>query len=640
MTVSRLDQLYRRLLLTKFFTKGWGKPDNLKRLFAFRKILSNRDTCQHLVAPDYPINIDSETRDGDCIILEGHFTSPFIHHLPGIMPKEVETASFQMILPLQWQHSSLKPVCIHLAGTGDHYFWRRRIFTARPLLKEAGIASILLENPYYGTRKPKHQLRSSLHNVSDLFVMGGALVLESLALLHWCERQGWGPLGLSGVSMGGHMACGAATLWPKPVSLIPILSWTTASIIFTQGVMSGAIPWKTLQEQFFENSVYQDEIRKLIVSPEEKRKHKAYDLGQQFVKDYSHNIQQVESLHKQLSDDHTQASTSRRPGSALPGTQSDPAASQSSQQLTHLNNCDKNNPSSNFSLGASVSESQNSIDVKPTLTPEEYMARVSIQASFNEKQSVSILSPDSKSAETIVTTLPTAATISALNAVSKPPATSTLHHEPEAVSPPVSLKQHSYSSPLPIVDSSPSLNDKHAKEVPTSPTDSTHRTLRSTNSKEPQHVSEINSLVETGNLTLKNAISKSRLLVSHASPAPLPASDEQVKNLQLEALDFMRGVMDECTHLGNFSVPVDPELVIIVSAKQDAYVPKEGVIGLDQLWPGCEVRYVDQGHVGAVLFNQSVFRKAIADAFERQIKKYYQVPSSQADIEHSLKSAR
>jgi len=29
--MSRLDHLYRSLLLTKFFTKGWGKPENLKR---------------------------------------------------------------------------------------------------------------------------------------------------------------------------------------------------------------------------------------------------------------------------------------------------------------------------------------------------------------------------------------------------------------------------------------------------------------------------------------------------------------------------------------------------------------------------------------------------------------------------------
>lgn len=39
--------------------------------------------------------------------------------------------------------------------------------------------------------------------------------------------------------------------------------------------------------------------------------------------------------------------------------------------------------------------------------------------------------------------------------------------------------------------------------------------------------------------------------------------------LTWEAVQFMRGVMDECTHLGNFSVPVDPSLVIIVAAEND-----------------------------------------------------------------------
>jgi len=41
--MSRLDHLYRSLLLTKFFTKGWGKPENLKRfdyLFQYLKFFS------------------------------------------------------------------------------------------------------------------------------------------------------------------------------------------------------------------------------------------------------------------------------------------------------------------------------------------------------------------------------------------------------------------------------------------------------------------------------------------------------------------------------------------------------------------------------------------------------------------------
>lgn len=36
--------------------------------------------------------------------------------------------------------------------------------------------------------------------------MGGCLILESLVLFHFCERNGFGPLGVSGLSMGGHVS--------------------------------------------------------------------------------------------------------------------------------------------------------------------------------------------------------------------------------------------------------------------------------------------------------------------------------------------------------------------------------------------------------------------------------------------------
>jgi len=73
-------------------------------------------------------------------------------------------------------------------------------------------------------------------------------------------------------------------------------------------------------------------------------------------------------------------------------------------------------------------------------------------------------------------------------------------------------------------------------------------------------------------------------------------------------LHFMRGVMDECTHLGNFSRPVDTSLVIVVVAKSDAYVPRDHVLSITDLWPGAEVRYIDAGHIAAYLFKQNVFR--------------------------------
>lgn len=36
--------------------------------------------------------------------------------------------------------------------------------------------------------------------------MGGCLILETLALFHWCEKEGFGPLGITGISMGGHVS--------------------------------------------------------------------------------------------------------------------------------------------------------------------------------------------------------------------------------------------------------------------------------------------------------------------------------------------------------------------------------------------------------------------------------------------------
>ncbi|CAG2179994.1 unnamed protein product, partial [Oppiella nova] len=207
------------------------------RIFKFRKIISNRETCRSLVSPDHPIYIDSHTEhNANYDVYEGHFMSPLVQYLPELVPKESQIARFQLILPNTWPHNQLKPICLHLAGTGDHYYWRRRTLMAKPLLKEYGIASILLENPFYGCRKPADQTRSSLKNVSDIFIMGGCLILESLALLHWCERMGFGPLCVTGISMGGHNASLAGTNWHKPIGIVPCLSWTTASCAFTQGL--------------------------------------------------------------------------------------------------------------------------------------------------------------------------------------------------------------------------------------------------------------------------------------------------------------------------------------------------------------------------------------------------------------------
>ncbi|XP_019938613.1 protein ABHD18 [Paralichthys olivaceus] len=458
MGVSRLDVFYRRLLLTKLFIGGWGKPEDLKRIFEFRKIIGDREKCKSLVPEDYPVYISKTEEHSDCHIHDGFFISPLEHWVPGILPPEAVKASFQFIVPKRWQKN--RPVCIQLAGTGDHFFWRRRTLMARPMIKEAGMASLLLENPYYGSRKPKDQLWSSLKNVSDLFVMGGALILESTVLLHWLERRGYWPLGMTGISMGGYMASLAVTNWPKPIPLIPCLSWSTASSVFTTGVLSKAVNWTELEKQYAINSVYEEEIIHLL----EYCGADSLRMGTELLK----NADTIEQL-----------------------------------------------------LGLSRGER-------------------------------------------------------------------------------ASVGQYSKTGWEVEVEQGPLIGG----------------------GQEGSKVGDKDHLLSSVNSSGKSFIARSLHAKSTLHGKKMDSAKCCRPSLHKESISFMKGVMDECTHMANFSVPVDTSLIIVVQAKEDAYIPRTGVVSLQDIWPGCEVRYLNGGHISAYLFKQNVFRQAIYDAFNRFCLKY------------------
>lgn len=466
MPYSKLDKIYRSILLSKYFIKGWGSPENLKRLLQFRKVVSCRESCFKLVGEHYPLQLTKDELHGDVHIIEGSFHSPFNLYLPNLLPKESGDAHFQMILPKTWEHSNYKPVCLHLAGTGDHYFWRRRHLMAKPLLKEAGIGSIILENPFYGSRKPVYQLRSILNNVSDIFVMGGCLILEALVLFHWCKRQGFGPLGVSGLSMGGHMASLVATNWPFPLVLVPCLSWSTASGVFTEGVMSRAINWDMLEYQFRENEAFRNEIQRMV----QIRESDAFQAGIEFVKNFPESMLHIKDKEIDLSL----------------------------------------NPDALLKFSPKKSQNDNLM--------------------LNDEKNTDILDTSQK-------------TLSADNKISQ------------------------------LLQIKPSKNEESSHFFR-----SLNKVLSSFNRETPCN--------------------------------------------KYEAINFMRGIMDECTHLKNFSVPVDTSLIISVCARDDGYVPREGVTHLSDIWPGAEVRFIDAGHVSAFVLHQKEFRQAVIEGFKRYKEKY------------------
>ena len=68
-----------------------------------------------------------------------------------------------------------------------------------------GIATLALESPYYGERKPPRQQGAKLLHVADLLLLGRATIEESLLLLHWLGGQGHEQLG--GCRRRRHRRC-------------------------------------------------------------------------------------------------------------------------------------------------------------------------------------------------------------------------------------------------------------------------------------------------------------------------------------------------------------------------------------------------------------------------------------------------
>lgn len=114
--------------------------------------------------------------------------------------------------------------------------------------------------------------------------------------------------------------------------------------------------------------------------------------------------------------------------------------------------------------------------------------------------------------------------------------------------------------------------------------------------------SQTKTLFSSGEYSLVNLLKQPRPLLKPTK------NISEMKKRAKEALWFMRGMMDECTHLKNFSVPYDTSLIISICARADGYVPRGGISTLEDIWPGATVKYVDCGHVGAYIWYRKVFR--------------------------------
>jgi len=249
--ISVLDRLYATIANRRpLFYAGWGDVALLHHLMA-GNVAFPRGMIRNINWLD--------TREVEnCIIKLGQFPSPAADLG---LPCESEQAYVEWIMPRHANAST--PVVIHFAATGDEGFAWRRIAFALPLI-QIGIGSLILENPYYGLRRPAGQEGKVLPYVSDLWKMGLATTVEGLALGSWLKEEGYRVQIACGISMGGHIAAKVAGFSEEPMGCVAFIAPHSAEAVYLEGQLRHYVAWEALQREPLGDGSVEDFFRAIL----------------------------------------------------------------------------------------------------------------------------------------------------------------------------------------------------------------------------------------------------------------------------------------------------------------------------------------------------------------------------------------
>ncbi|POM73828.1 Hypothetical protein PHPALM_9289 [Phytophthora palmivora] len=238
-----------------FFSDGWGDLNTPKRI---RELLQSRRMNEVVKLQDGEPNWSNvrELSVAKVALREGKFAST-MDDAQQLLPTESLDAFCELVTPLEWeredkgipQGSNDRPLVVLLPGTGEHGFLHRRTSIAIPLAK-LGVATLILEGPFYGKRKPLQQKGSKLRRVSDLPILGQATIEETKSLLEYFrDCHGFSQLVVAGSSMGGLHAAMVASVFPGDVGATAWLAPPSAAPVFADGLLSGSCNWRSLYKR-------------------------------------------------------------------------------------------------------------------------------------------------------------------------------------------------------------------------------------------------------------------------------------------------------------------------------------------------------------------------------------------------------
>ncbi len=210
----------------RVFADGWGDGSTLRDLRAGAQRVGD--------IPRIRISWGPAVERRGVLHTDGSFESPLAEALP-------EASRMVRLLRLEPRNET-KAICLIMAAFNDHGFATRYKLAVR--LSDHGIASLLLENPFYGTRRPT--AGQPLRTVVDFYAMGAAAVLEGRAILASIRAVHPMPIGVTGYSMGGNIAALISATVPFPVATAGLAASHSPGPVWTEGLLVTAIAWDAL----------------------------------------------------------------------------------------------------------------------------------------------------------------------------------------------------------------------------------------------------------------------------------------------------------------------------------------------------------------------------------------------------------
>ena len=210
----------------RFFTDGWGDISIIE------------DAALPTDWPQ-PITVEwvSQSTDDGLTTSVGVFDSP-----AEVLPEHARHGAVTRVMP----NGGADRIVVLMAAWNEHES-RARFGIARRLA-ERGIGSLVLENPYYGIRRPDNHDGQPIRTVADFFRMGIGAVMEGRGLLSAVRADGHIP-GVAGYSMGGNISALVSATMPFPIATAPLAASYSPSPVYLDGALRGGIAWDALGDR-------------------------------------------------------------------------------------------------------------------------------------------------------------------------------------------------------------------------------------------------------------------------------------------------------------------------------------------------------------------------------------------------------